>query len=280
MCSLTKREKEGVRAGCNNMYRKKCKGNIMLSMMISLLVICIALSVYTSFIRDKHSTNLYIDRMNARTDINSYATMSHNFLYSYFANKKVELMYRQTVEVEGEGEDIEQRIVRTLVTNPYYIELEDLSLAEYKGEQRYLLREDGVLNFAGYKFNMKVYIDMPIDEANEKLMVFNNALAYNPEFMEDVNDVIKDENAYTVHIGDVPLIVVYEYDTWVQETKLIVSGLRFMREYFPILYYDVNDSLQGEVSEGEISTSTGVVNGYLLTDYIIFETMESHRERA
>lgn len=270
MCSLNNKRK----------WICKSKGNILLSMLVSLLLVTVALSAYTAFIRDKHSTNLYIDRMNARTDINSYSTMSHNFLYSYFANKDVELMYRQTVEVEGEGEDAEQRIVRTLITNPYYINLEDLSLSEYKGEQRYVLREDGVLNFAGYEFNMKVYLDIPVDEVADKLMVFNNALAYNPEFKEDVNDVMKDIDAYTIHIGDIPLIVVYEYDTWVQETKLVLSGLRFQREYFPILYYDVDNSIQGEVAEGEISTSTGVVKGYLLTDYIVFDTMEAHRERA
>ena len=256
---------------------KRCKGSIIIAILISLMVATLGIATYSSFVKDKHSTNLYIDRMNARTDINTYVTMSRNFLYSYFANKEVKLMYRQTVEKDGVGDDI---IIRTLMTNPYYLDFEDLSMSEYNGEPKYMLRSDDVLNFAGYQFNMKLFLDMPVDEVEEKLMVFNNALAYNPEFMDDVNNVMKDEDAYTINIGEIPILVVFEYDTWVQETKVIISGLKFQREYFPILYYDLDGSLQGEVSPGEESTATGVVNGYLLTDYIIFETVESQRNRA
>lgn len=256
---------------------KQCKGSIMITLLVALMVFSMGISLYTAFIKDKHSTNLYIDRINARTDINTYITMSRNFLYSYFANKEVELMYRQTVGIDDSGDDV---IKRTLITNPYYINIEDLSVSEYKGEQKYVLREDDVLNFAGYQFNMKVYLDIPIDEAEEKLKVLNNALTYNAEFMDDVNNIMKDEDAYSISIGDIPVIVVHEYDTWVQETKIVISGLKFQREHFPILYYALDGSLQGNVSEGAESTATGVVDGYLITDNIVFETIESQRARA
>lgn len=257
---------------------KKVKGNIMISFLTALLILTMGLSVCTAVVKDKHTTNLYIDRINARTEINSYVAMSRNFIYSYFSNKAVELEYSQTVErYNAQGEE---RIVRTLVTNPSYIDIEDLSLALYKGEPKYLMRSDELYDFAGYKFNMKIYLDIPVDEVQDRLRVLSHSEAFNPSFLEDINDTIKSEDAYTVNIKDIPLIVVFEYDTWVQETKVVIAGLRFQRDYFPILRYDLDGSLQGIDGANSSSTATGVVSGHLINDYIRFETIESQRKRG
>lgn len=258
-------------------FLKRCKGNVIVAMLVTLLISTVSLSTYTAYINDKHSTNLYIDRMNGRTEVNSYDTMSRNFLYSYFANKDMDLMYRQTVEIPED--ESQKRIVRELVTSPTYIDFEDLTLSQYKDKMLYLLRSDEVLDFAGFKFNMKVYLDMPLEDIPSKLMIFNNTPAFNEDFLYDIDEIFKDENDYSIPIGDIPVIVVCEYDSWVQETRVKISGLSFQREYFPILYYDLDGSLQGEVPEGTLSTATGVVKGHLISDGIVFETVESQRYR-
>lgn len=258
--------------------KKMIKGNIMVSMLVTLMIVTMGISVCTAVIKDKHSTNLYVDRMNARTEINSHITMARNFIYSYFSNKKMDLMYRQTVEENAAAK--EPKIIRSLVTDPYYLDVEDMTLSEYKGTPKYMLRSDEVLDFAGYKFNIKIFLDIPVNEIPNKLTVFNHSENFNSDFLVDTNDLIKEPDAYSVRIKDIPLIVVFEYDTWVQETKMIVSGLIFRREYFPILHYSLDDSLQGVGVDNTVSTATGVVDGYLISDYIEFETVESQRERA
>lgn len=250
------------------------KGNIILALLISLLLVTTTIQIYVGFARDKKNSNISMSRVQERIEMNAYIVAAQTSIFDYFNTIEIPIVYTQYFSVNG----ADTIVHRVAVTDPMIVDTQNVQSTTISKSSYTLLRENKNANFAGYEYNIKIAFDTPPAQASQDFRVANLMLNPDVEFWEDNNLHLKSEDAYTVNLKDIPVIIVINYGTWEQQIKANIKGLVFKREIFDIIRDSPNGSAVGStnVSDGK---TTGVVRGVIITDKATMQVIESYRIR-
>lgn len=248
------------------------KGNIVLALLISLLLVTTTMSIYVGFARDRQNSELTRSRIQEKIEMNSYVVAAQASIFDYFNTIEIPIVYAQYLSVNG----TDTVVHRVAVTDPVIVDTQNIQTATISNNSYVLLKEYKNADFAGYKYDVKIAFDVPPEQSAQNFRVANLMLNPNDEFWEDNNIYLKPQDAYTVKLKDIPIIIVINYDTWEQHVKAVIKGLEFKREMFDILRY--GDSIQGGTDISNIVT-TGVARGAIITDNATMRVVQSYRYR-
>lgn len=249
-------------------------GNIILVLLVVMLISSTMLSVYVSYARDKRNTNISAQRMQEKIDMNAYNVAAQMSIFDYFNNYEIPMTFTQMISGEGE----EQVIHRISVTNPFIIDINDSSPITINNTEMLLFDEGENNTFAGYRYTIKLAMDIKPSSADTSLRVENFAKNISADFWEDNNLTLKSEGAYSLWLKDIPITVVLEYKSWRQQTNYVIKNARFEREPFFI----IKDSEDGNAVGGDDLSNleySDTVRGFIRLDNAYIETVESVRTR-
>lgn len=252
------------------------KGNIVLALLISLLLVTTTLQIYIGFARDKRSSSISMSRVRERIEMNAYVVAAQASVFDYFSTIEIPIAYTQYFSTNGEDTIIH----RVALTDPVIIDPHNIQSTEILGskDEYTLLREDKNANFAGYKYDIKIAFDVPLERAVQEFRVANLMLNQDVEFWEDNNLYLKSNDAYTARLKDIPIVIVVNYGTWEQHIKANISGLIFRREVFDIIRDSPSGSAVGSTDMSD-RTTNGVARGVVITDGATMQVVESYRIR-
>lgn len=249
------------------------KGNIMLALLISLLLVTTTISIYVGFTRDKRNSTLSMDRIRERIEMNAYIVATQTSIFDYLNTVEIPIVYAQYYSISG----INTVVHRVAVTDPTIVDTQNIRATTISNNSYVLLREDRNADFAGYKYDVKIAFDTSLTQASQNFRIANMMLNPDVGFWEDNSMYLKSQDAYTVNLKDVPILIVVNYGTWEQHIKAVIRGLAFKREIFDI----IRNSTGAPAGSTDVEnfTTTGISRGIIITDNATMQVVESYRFR-
>jgi len=250
------------------------KGNIMLALLVSLLLVITTMTIYVGFVRDKKNSDITRSRIQEKIEMNAYIVAAQASVFDYFNTIEIPIVYAQYFSTDG----IDTVVHRVAVTDPVIVDGQNIQTTTILNNDYVLLREHKNADFAGYRYDIKIAFDASPERVFQDFRVANLMLNPKDEFWEDNNIYLKPQDSYTVYLKDIPIIVVIDYDTWEQQIWAVIKGLAFKREPFEIIRDDYGGAIQGS-SDISDRTTTGVSRGVIITDKAQMLVTRSYRFR-
>lgn len=246
----------------------------MLALLISLLLVTTTISMYVGFARDRQNSDLSRARIQEKIEMNAYIVAAQASVFDYFNTIEIPIVYAQYLSVDG----VHTVVHRVAVTDPVIVDAQNIQTTTISNNTYVLLRENKNANFAGYRYDIKIAFDIPPAQASQDFRVANLMLNPDAEFWEDNNMYLKSQDAYTVYLKDIPIIIVINYGSWEQQVKAVIKGLAFKREVFEIIRDYDGGPIQG-TSDISDRTTTGISRGVIITDNATMTVIQSYRFR-